>query len=323
MNNFSSKMPQLKIFSGRSNRPLAERISHYLGEPIGRLDIQNFSDGEIWVKFIDNVRGSDVFIIQSTLPPAENLMELLIAADAAKRASARKVTAVIPYFGYARQDRKDQPRVAITSKLIANLLTEAGVDRVVTMDLHAPQIQGFFDIPVDHLYSSVVFIEKIRKMNIPNLTVVSPDVGGIKMARAYARRLDADLILIDKRRPAPNVVEVMNIIGDVKDRNVLIVDDLIDTAGTFTSAVAELKKAGAQKVYGACTHPMLSGNAYERINNSDVEKIFVCDTIQLKQESSKLEIVSVAQVFSEAIERCFHNKSISSLFDVDKDKGTE
>jgi ribose-phosphate pyrophosphokinase len=313
-------MPQLKFFSGRSSRQLADRISYYLGEPVGRLEIENFSDGEIWVKFIDNVRGADVFIIQSTPPPTDNLMELLISIDAAKRASAKKVTAVIPYFGYARQDRKDQPRVAITSKLIANLITKAGADRIITMDLHAPQIQGFFDIPVDHLYSSVVFIDHIRRMNIPDLTVVSPDVGGIKMARAYARRLDADLILIDKRRTAPNVVEILNIIGDVEGRNVLIVDDLIDTAGTFTNAVTALKKAGAKKVYGACTHPLLSGKAYERINKADLEKIFVCDTIQLKQETPKIEVMSVAQVFSEAIERCFHNKSISSLFDIDKDK---
>ncbi len=316
-------MPQLKIFSGRSNRPLAEKIARHLGEPLGIIEIQNFSDGEIWVKFIDNVRGADVFIIQSTTPPAENLMELLITIDAAKRASARKVTAVIPYFGYARQDRKDQPRVAITSKLVANLMTKAGADRIICMDLHAPQIQGFFDIPVDHLYSSVVFVDHLRRQKIPDLTVVSPDVGGIKMARAYAKRLEADLVLIDKRRPAPNVAEVMNIVGDVKGRNMLIVDDMIDTAGTFTNAVTELKKAGAKAIYGACTHPLLSGKAIERINASEVEKIIVCDTIQLEQQSKKIEVMSVSQVFSEAIERCFHNKSISSLFDVDKDKNVE
>lgn len=316
-------MPQLKIFSGRSSRFLAEKITHHLGEPLGKIDIQNFSDGEIWVKFIDNVRGADLFIIQSTTPPAENLLELLITIDAAKRASARKVTAVIPYFGYARQDRKDQPRVAITSKLIANLITTAGCDRIICMDLHAPQIQGFFDIPVDHIYSSVVFVDFLRRQKIPDLTVVSPDVGGIKMARAYAKRLDAELVLIDKRRPAANVVEEMNIVGEVKGRNVLIVDDLIDTAGTFTSAVAELKKAGAKSVYGACTHPLLSGKALERINASEVEKILVCDTIPLKVTSPKIEVMSVSQVFSEAIERCFHNKSISSLFDVDKDKSVD
>lgn len=313
-------MPQLKIFSGRAHQPLAERIARHLGEPLGLLDVQTFSDGEIWVKFIDNVRGADIFLIQPTLPPAENLLELLIMVDAAKRASARKVNAVIPYFGYARQDRKDQPRVAITSKLIANLLTTSGVDRIITMDLHAPQIQGFFDIPVDHLYSSVVFVDHLRKQNIPNLTVVSPDVGGIKMARSYAKRLNADLVLMDKRRPAPNVVEEMNIIGDVAGKNVLIVDDLIDTAGTFTSAVTALKKAGAQKIYGACTHPILSGKAIERINASEIEKLMVCDTMPIRKDSPKIEVMSVSQVFAEAIERCFYNKSISSLFDIDKDK---
>ncbi len=316
-------MSQLKLFSGRANRPLAEKIAHDLGEPLGKLEIQNFSDGEIWVKFIDNVRGADVFIIQTTVPPTDNLMELLITVDAAKRASARKINVVIPYFGYARQDRKDQPRVAITSKLIANLITTAGADRVICMDLHAPQIQGFFDIPVDHLYSSVVFVDYLRRQKIQDLTVVSPDVGGIKMARAYAKRLDAELVLIDKRRPAPNVIEVMNIVGDVAGRNVLIVDDMIDTAGTFTNAVSALKKAGAKSVYGACTHPLLSGKALERINASDVEKIIVCDTIPLKVKSPKIEVMSVSTVFSSAIERCFHNKSISSLFDVDKDKSLD
>lgn len=316
-------MPQLKLFSGRANRPLAEKIAKDLGEPLGKLEIQNFSDGEIWVKFIDNVRGADVFIIQTTVPPADNLMELLITVDAAKRASARKVTVVIPYFGYARQDRKDQPRVAITSKLVANLITTSGADRVIGMDFHAPQIQGFFDIPVDHLYSSVVFVEHLRKQKIQDLSVVSPDVGGIKMARAYGKRLNADLVMIDKRRPGPNVVEIMNIIGDVEGRNVLIVDDLIDTAGTFTNAVTALKKAGAKSVFGACTHPLLSGKALQRINDCDVEKIIVCDTIPLKISSPKIEVMSVSQVFAKAIDRCFHNKSISSLFDVDKDKSLD
>ena len=312
-------MSRLQIFSGRSSRTLAEKITRHLGVNLGNLDIRNFSDGEIWVKFIDNVRGSDLFIIQSTQPSADNLMELLITIDAARRASARKVTAVIPYFGYARQDRKDQPRVAITAKLIANLITQAGADRIIAMDLHAPQIQGFFDIPVDHLYSSVVLIDHLRNMNIPNLVVVSPDVGGIKMARAYAKRLDAELVLIDKRRPAPNVVEVMNIVGSVEGKNVLIVDDLIDTGGTFTNAVQALKNAGAKDVYGACTHPILSGKAFERIEQSDIKTLHVCDTIPLKKESAKIEVMSVATVFAEAISRTYENKSISSLFDVDKD----
>ena len=244
-------MPDLKIFAGRSNPRLASKIAQKIGIRLGLCDIRNFSDGEIWVKYSENIRGSDVFIIQSTNPPAENLLELLIMIDAARRASARKVTAVIPFFGYARQDRKDQPRVSITAKLIANLLREAGADRIITMDLHTPQIQGFFDIPVDHLYSSAVFIPFFLAKRYSNLTVVSPDVGGIKMARAFAKRLGADLILIDKRRPKPNQAEVMNIIGNVEGRNILIVDDLIDTGGTFCNAVKALKGAGARHVYGA------------------------------------------------------------------------
>jgi ribose-phosphate pyrophosphokinase len=287
---------------------------------LGKLDIRNFSDGEIWVKYSDNIRGDDVFVVQSTQPPAENLIELLILIDAAKRASARRVTAVIPYFGYARQDRKDQPRVSITAKLVANLITEAGADRVIAMDLHAAQIQGFFDIPLDHLYASAVFSDYFRKKKIPNLAVVSPDVGGLKMARSYAKRLEADLILIDKRRPKANEAEVMNIIGKVEGKNVLIVDDLIDTGGTFVNAVAALKQHGAKDIYGACTHPILSGKATGRINASDVKTLVVTDSIPLKEESPKIERRSVSRLFAEAIIRTHNNQSISSLFDVDKDK---
>jgi len=309
-------MDGIKIFSGRSNIPLAEKIAHEIGEPLGERDIVNFSDGEIWVKYSDNIRGADVFIIQSTFPPAENLMELLIMIDAAKRASASRVTAVIPYFGYARQDRKDQPRVAISSKLIANLLTHAGVDRVLTMDLHAAQIQGFFDIPVDHLYSSAVFVRYIKDLRIPNLVIVSPDVGGIKFARGYATRLEADLVLIDKRRPKANVAEVVNIIGDVRGKNVLIVDDLIDTGGTFVAAVVALKSAGAIDVYGACTHPVFSGTAFEKIDGSPIKKLIVSDTVPLKRGSPKIEVKSVAKLFAEAIRRTYQNESISSLFEI-------
>jgi ribose-phosphate pyrophosphokinase len=309
-------MDGIKIFSGRSNLPLAENIAREIGEPLGEREIINFSDGEIWVKYSDNIRGADVFIIQSTNPPADNLMELLIMIDAAKRASAVRVTAVIPYFGYARQDRKDQPRVAITSKLVANLLTHAGADRVLTMDLHAAQIQGFFDIPVDHLYSSAVFVKCIKEMKIPNLAVVSPDVGGIKFARAYATRLEAELVLIDKRRPKANVAEVVNIIGDVKNKNVLIVDDLIDTAGTFTAAVSALKAAGANDIYGACTHPIFSGDAIDKVNKSAIKKLIVSDTIPLKRHSDKIEVRSVAKLFAEAIRRTYQNESISSLFEI-------
>lgn len=313
-------MTDLKIFSGRSNRPLAEKIAATIGIELGACEIRNFSDGEIWVKYGENVRGSDLYIIQSTHPPAENLTELLLLIDAARRASARRVTTVIPYFGYARQDRKDQPRVAITAKLVANLIRTAGADRVITMDLHAPQIQGFFDIPLDHLYASPILATHYKRKGIRNLAVASPDVGGIHLARAYAKRLDADLVLVDKRRPHPNESEVMNIIGDAKGKNILIIDDIIDTGGTFTRAVEALKAHGAEEIYGACTHPVLSGNSIERIEKSEVEKITVTDTIPLMVHSSKIEVQSVSEIFAEAIKRCHLNKSISSLFDVDKDK---
>jgi ribose-phosphate pyrophosphokinase len=305
-------MSSLKVFSGRSNRPLAELIAGELGKPLGDCEIKTFSDGEIWVKYGENIRGSDVFIIQSTNPPAENLLELLIMIDAAKRASARKVAAVIPYFGYARQDRKDQPRVSITAKLVANLITKAGADRIITMDLHAPQLQGYFDIPVDHLYSSAVLVKNVKKRRLKNLAIASPDVGGIKIARAYAKRLEAELVVIDKRRPRQNVAEVMNIIGEVEGRNILIVDDLVDTAGTLCNAVEALVEAGAEKVYAACTHPVLSGKAFDRIEGSRIEKLMVTDSIPLKKTSKKIEVDSVAYIFAEAIKRTFYHRSISS-----------
>lgn len=311
-------MSDLKIFAGRLSEYLGKKIAVNLKRKLGKCSIQTFSDGEIWVKYNENVRGSDVFIIQSTIPPSDNLMELLIMIDAARRASARRVTAVIPYFGYARQDRKDQPRVSITAKLVANLITEAGADRVITMDLHASQLQGFFDIPVDHLYGSAVFMKKFRYMKIPNLAVASPDVGGIKMARAYAKRLHADLILIDKRRPKPNVAEVMNIIGEVEGKNILIIDDLIDTGGTFVNAVNALKDNGAKEIYGACTHAVFSGESLDRINKSSLKKLFVSDTLPMTHSSPKIEVVSVSELFAESILRTNKNKSISSLFDVDK-----
>jgi ribose-phosphate pyrophosphokinase len=247
-------------------------------------------------------------------------MELLMLIDAAMRSSAKRVTAVIPYFGYARQDRKDQPRVSISAKLVANLLTEAGADRVITMDLHTPQIQGFFDIPMDHLYSSLVLVDYFRKMDMSNFVVASPDVGSIKMARSYAKRLGCDLALIDKRRPRPNEAQVMNIIGSVDGKNVLIVDDLLDTGGTFVNAAEALKKNGALEIYGACTHPILSGKAYERLEESSVTKLIVTDTLPLKRTSPKIEVRSIAKIFAEAILRTHRNESISSLFDVDKDK---
>ncbi len=313
-------MSTIKLFSGRGDRPLAERIAAEAAIPLGGLDIKNFSDGEIWVKYSENIRGDDVFIIQSTQPPADNLIELLILIDAAKRASARRVTAVIPYFGYGRQDRKDQPRVSVTARLVANLITEAGADRVITMDLHAPQIQGFFDIPLDHLYSSSIFLDYFRKLNIPNLAVASPDVGGIKMARSFAKRLNADLLLIDKRRPNPNEAEVMNVIGHVEGKNILIVDDLIDTAGTFVNAAKAFRHRGALQIYGACTHPILSGDAFERIANSEVEFVAVTDSIPVKSDLKRIEVRSAAKLLAEAIVRTHKNESISSLFDIDKDK---
>ena len=305
------------IFSGGSNTELAEKICSYLNVPRGNVDLQRFSDGELWVKFMENVRGRDIFIVQSTHPPAENLMELLILLDAAKRASAKRVTAVIPYFGYARQDRKDQPRVAITAKLVANLITVAGADRVITMDLHAPQIQGFFDIPFDHLYASPIF-SGLFKDSPEKLVVVSPDIGGIKLARSYARRLDANLVVIDKRRPKPNLAEVMNIIGDVENKNVLIVDDLIDTGGTFSSAIKALKDRGAKNIYGAVTHALLSGEAISRIENSEIKALYVTDSIPIRKESPKITVRTASELFAEAIIRSHRNESISSLFEIDK-----
>lgn len=308
-----------KIFSGSSNLPLAEKIAAKLNKPLGLIELKRFSDGEIWVKYLENIRGSDIFIIQSTNPPAENLLELLIMVDAAKRASANRITAVIPYFGYSRQDRKDQPRVSITAKLVANLITIAGADRVITMDLHAAQIQGFFDIPFDHLYGSSIFSGLFNDIK-NNLVVVSPDVGGIKIARSYAKRLNASLVVIDKRRPKQNLAEVVHIIGSVKDKDVLIVDDLIDTAGTFVSAIDALKKEGAKNIYGAVTHPLFSGPALERIRNSQITKLLVSDSIKFKHSDNleKISVVSSAEILAEAIIRTHDNESISSLFDVDK-----
>lgn len=307
------------LFSGTSNLPLAEKIAEKIGIPLGKIELKRFSDGEIWVKFGENIRGEDVFIIQGTNPPAENLMELLIMVDAAKRASAKRITAVIPYFGYSRQDRKDQPRVSISAKLIANLITVAGTDRVITLDLHASQIQGFFDIPFDHLYGSSIFTGLFHSIE-DNLSVVSPDVGGIKMARSYAKMLHAGLVVIDKRRPKQNLAEVVNIIGNVDGKDVLLVDDLVDTAGTFVGAVEALKKQGAKRIFGAVTHPLLSGPAIERIANSSIEKLYVSDSINLEGRinTNKIEIVSAATLFAEAIIRTHKNESISSLFEIDK-----
>ena len=308
---------EIRIFSGNSNRPLAAKIASYIHQPISDCEVKRFSDDEIFVKIDENIRGMDVFIIQSTSPPSENLLELLIMIDAARRASARRITAVIPYFGYARADRKDQPRVAITSKLIANMITVSGADRVILMDLHASQIQGFFDIPSDHLYSSRVFNRHFLKAGLDNLVIVSPDVGSTRIARAFATKLNSSLAIIDKRRPQPNQSEVMNIIGDIKGKNVIIRDDMVDTAGTLIRAAEALAENGAKSIIACCTHGVLSGNATEKLAKSPIEKIYITDTLDQNSKNlpDKFEILSVAELFGEAILRIHAERSVSTLFD--------
>jgi len=308
----------LKVISGNSNRQLAQGIAKYLRVDLVDCEVKDFSDGEIFVQIHDNVRGADVFVVQSTCPPVNNnLMELLIIIDALKRSSAARITAVVPYYGYARQDRKVQPRVPISAKLVADLITTAGADRLLTMDLHAGQIQGFFNIPVDNLFSTPVIIDYIRKLNCQDLVIVSPDAGGVERARAYAKRLKATLSIIDKRRDAPNQSEVMNIIGDVKGKDVFIIDDIVDTAGTLTKAARALKEAGAQSVCACCTHPVLSGASIERIQNSEIKELIVTDTIPLSEAGKaceKIMVNSVADIVGETIHRINVNESVSSLF---------
>ncbi len=304
----------LAIFAGRSNVALSRAIAEEYGSTLGEVTIKNFSDGELYVKFKESIRGVDTYIIQST-PSADSILELLLMIDAAKRASAHRVTAVIPYFGYARQDRKDQPRVSIAAKLMANLLTTSGADRVLTMDLHAPQIQGFFDIPLDHLYAGSIFVDYFKTNPIDDLVVVAPDVGSLKMARSYSKRLGAGLAFVDKRRPQQNVAEVMNIIGEIKGKNILMVDDMIDTAGTLTNAADALRERGAKKIVAAGTHPILSGPAYQRIENSSIDTLLVSDTIPLQRHSDKIKVLSVAGIFADAIRRIYTDDSISTLFD--------
>ncbi|MGH9339742.1 MAG: ribose-phosphate pyrophosphokinase [Acidobacteriota bacterium] len=307
----------LKIFAGTANPSLAQTICEHLGVSLGQIKLKRFSDGEVAFQILENVRGTDVFIIQSTCPPVnENLMEVLIMIDAFKRSSARRITAVMPYYGYARQDRKDKPRVPISSKLVADLLSAAGAHRVLTMELHAGQIQGFFDIPVDHLYASPVLLEYLMQMNFENLTVVSPDAGGVERARAYAKRLGANLAIIDKRRVEDNEAEVMHIIGDVEDSDALLVDDLIDTAGTLVKAAEALRRQGARRLLAAATHPILSGPALERILESELEMVVVTDTIPLDEEKRlpKIKVLSVARLLGEAIRAIHEETSVSKLF---------
>ena len=308
---------ELRIVTGNSNRPLAERIAAYLGEKLTDCAVTRFSDGEVFVQINDNIRGADVFIIQPTNAPAENIMELLMLIDASRRASAMRITAVIPYYGYARQDRKDRPRVAITAKLVANLIPTVGADRIITMDLHASQIQGFFDLPHDHLYSSPLFNAYFRNMNLENLCIVSPDVGSIKLARITANVLDAELAIVDKRRPRANESEVMNLIGDVQGKNVMIRDDMVDTAGTLCSAAHFVKERGALDIYAACTHGVLSGKAVERIDQAPIKKMIFTDSIDLggRDLPEKFEVLSCSELFGEAIKRIFDEESVSSLFE--------
>ncbi|HLS71596.1 MAG TPA: ribose-phosphate pyrophosphokinase [Chitinophagaceae bacterium] len=308
--------PSVKIFSARGSKYLAEKIANSFGTKLGKVETQQFSDGEFQPVFHESIRGDYVFLVQSTFAPSDNLMELLMMIDAAKRASAGYITAVIPYFGYARQDRKDKPRVSIASKLVANLLTVAGANRVMTMDLHAPQIQGFFDIPVDHLDSSAIFIPAIEELGLENLTFASPDVGSTNRVREVASYFNAEMVICDKHRKRANEIESMMVIGDVKGKNIVLIDDICDTAGTLCQAAAILKEKGALKVYAFTTHPVLSGKAYENIENSVLESLVVCDTIPLNKEKNtqKIKICSTADLFAIAIRNTFENKSISSLF---------
>jgi len=306
-----------KLFCGRSNPEFGSAVAKYLDIELGRMTIKPFSDGELWIRFNENIRGEDVFIVQSTNPPDTNMMELLLMLDAAKRASARRVTAVIPYYGYARQDRKDQPRVPISAKLFADLIQTAGADRVVSMDLHSSQIQGYFNIPFDHLYSKKVLAGAIKDLGLDDMVVLAPDIGSVPMSRSYAKLLDASLAIIDKRRPEHNKAEVMHLIGEVEGKNVLIMDDMIDTAGTMVAAAKKARAMGAVSVNAAVTHGVLSGPAIERLSGSPIDRILITDTIRIdsSKQIEKLMSVSVAPVFGEAIQRIHNEESISVLFD--------
>lgn len=312
-------MPKKKlvsIFAGRQSKYLAEKIAEHYGIDLGKSIVTEFSDGEFQPSFEENIRGRDVFIVQSTFSPAENLFELLMMVESAHRASARNIVAVIPYFGFARQDRKDKPRVSIASKLVANLLAVAGVTRVITLDLHADQIQGFFDVPVDHLYASSIFIPYLKELNLPNLTMASPDTGGTRRAASYAKMLNTDFVICYKQRAKPNEVSKMALVGDVEGRDIVLVDDIIDTAGSITRAAQLMVDNGATSVRAFCTHPVFSGQAYQRINESPFTEVVVSDTIPMKKKSDKITVLSTSKLFADVIERVESNKSISSLFKI-------
>lgn len=304
----------VKIFAGRASKDLAEQIAKNYGVSLGDVKIAEFSDGEFQPSFEETVRGQDVFLVQSTMPPSDNLFELLLMIDAAKRASARKIIAVMPYFGLARQDRKDKPRVAIGAKLVANMLMAAGVDRIITMDLHADQIQGFFEVPVDHLYASTIFFPEMEKLNTGSLIMAAPDAGGAKRANSYAKKLNIGLAICHKQRKKANEVAEMTVIGDVEGKDVILVDDMCDTAGTLTKAADLFMDKGAKSVRAFCTHAVLSGPAYERIEKSRITELIVTDTIPVKQKSDKIRVLSVADLFSDVIMALMKNESISSHF---------
>lgn len=317
MADLSLARSQMLLLSGTANRALAEEVAEHLGQPLCAVTIRRFADGELFVKIDENVRGRDVYIVQPTNPPAENMMELLLLIDAAKRASAARVTAVIPYFGYARQDRKDQPRVAISAKLMANMVSMAGADRVLAIDFHQHQLQGFFDLPVDHLYAAPVLVSHYRQKHLKDLVVVAPDVGSAKMARGFAKRLNATLAIIDKRRASANVAEVMNVVGEVAGRDCLIPDDMIDTAGTMAEAVKALKGLGANDIYVCATHALFSGPAIERLSGAPVKEVTVTNTIALPPERrfDRLKVLSIAGLLAKAIGYTHSDQSVSSLFD--------
>ncbi|WP_044416038.1 ribose-phosphate pyrophosphokinase [Halarcobacter anaerophilus] len=308
-------MAKFKLFSGTANRAFAEKVSHYLNMSVGGASIQKFSDGEVSVQIHESVRGQDVFIVQPTCAPAnDHLMELLIMIDALKRSSAKSISAVMPYFGYARQDRKAAPRVPISAKLVADMLETAGVDRVITIDLHAAQIQGFFNIPVDNLYGSVLFVDYLRAKNLPNPIIASPDIGGVARARSYANKLGYDLVIVDKRREKANVAEVMNIIGEVDGKDVILVDDMVDTAGTLVKAAEALKQRGATSVMACCTHGVLSGPAYERIQEGTLDELIITDTIPMKRPHEKITVLNATKIIAETIRRITNNESVNSIF---------